>query len=280
MRAADLVQGVKEIASLPSIYERLNQVVVNPRASARDIGLVVSEDPGLTARLLKLVNSAFFGFPSKIETVSRALMIVGTEQLKELALATSVVEMFEEVPVGIVDMESFWKHSLACGVFARCLAAQCNESNVERYFVAGLLHDVGLIVFYLKAPEEAKKVLVRVTKTRQPLDNVERDMFGFDHAEIGELLLKEWNLPSSLQVAVGGHHNPDQVRQYLDEAAIVHIADILAHSLKWGGNGEQRIPHVSLSAWERLKLPESILPKVIEEAEKQYQEAVKIILKQ
>ena len=117
-KAKNLVAGVSTLVSLPSVYMRLTKVIDQRTSSARDIGKIVSEDPGLTARLLRLVNSAYYGFPQRIETVSRAISVIGTHQLVDLALATSVIEIFKKIPHEIVDMESFWKHSLACGIFA------------------------------------------------------------------------------------------------------------------------------------------------------------------
>ena len=126
----------------------------DPRSATADFGAVVSDDPSLTARLLRLVNSAFYGFPSKIESVTQALSVVGTSQLNDLVLATSVLRVFKGVPKEFVDMDSFWQHSLACGVCVRVLAAQRRESNV-----AGLLHDLGRLILYqrlsaLRAPVE------------------------------------------------------------------------------------------------------------------------------
>ena len=109
------IEDITDIPSLPEIFIRVNEVVNNPRSSLEDVGKVISEDTGLTARLLKIVNSAFYGFPSHIETISRAVTIVGTQQLRDLALATSVIRLFSGIPHDLLDMESFWRHSVACG---------------------------------------------------------------------------------------------------------------------------------------------------------------------
>ena len=129
-KASDLLKGVVSVSSLPGVYLRLSNVVGDPRSSASDVGRVIADDPGLTARLLRLVNSAMYGFPSKIETVSRAISIVGTQQLQDLALATSVIRLFANMPQELVTMESFWRHSVACGVAARALAGRRREPNV------------------------------------------------------------------------------------------------------------------------------------------------------
>ena len=137
-RASDLLKGVVSVSSLPGVYLRLSSVVADPRSSSADVGRVIAEDPGLTARLLKLVNSAMYGFPSKIETVSHAISIVGTAQLQDLALATSVVRLFASMPQELVTMEAFWRHSVACGIAARALAPRRREVNVD--LVLGDVH--------------------------------------------------------------------------------------------------------------------------------------------
>lgn len=279
LEAIDLVREVKNIVSLPTVYTRLREVIAIPRSSASDIGRVVSEDPGLTARILKLVNSAFFGFPSKIDTVSRAITLVGTQQLSDLALATSVMTSFENIPEEIVSMDSFWQHSLACGVFSRVLAMQRGEDNVERYFVAGLLHDLGRLIIFMSRPNLARKFFDIANEKQLLLIDAEKEVLGFNHADVGHELLKMWNLPGNLQEAVGYHHQPAKAVRYPVEAAAVHIADVITNALKMGSSGERFVPRIRESAWERLRLKIDILPEVIDESERQFEDAVTVFLK-
>jgi HD-like signal output (HDOD) protein len=152
-----LLKGVVELSSLPFIYIKINEAVNNPRSSTQDISNIISNDPGLSTRLLKLVNSAFYRFSSKIETVSRALLLVGTQQIRDLALATSVVNLFKGIPDSFVSMESLWKHSVACGLAAKKLAiTRQSESSAERFFAAGIIHDIGRLVIYKKIPESQR----------------------------------------------------------------------------------------------------------------------------
>ena len=138
---------------------RAIDLINDPDASAAEIGDVISEDPALTARLLKIVNSAFYGFPSRIETVSRAITIVGTLELLDLILAASVVKAFSGIPSELVDMDQFWEHSLYTGVTARVLAGRHRAPDTERYFVAGLLHDIGALVLYRQLPRQSRAAL-------------------------------------------------------------------------------------------------------------------------
>jgi putative nucleotidyltransferase with HDIG domain len=252
-------------------------VVSDPRSSATDVGNVIAGDPGLTARLLRLVNSAMYGFPSKIETVSHAIAIVGTAQLQDLALATSVIRLFANVPEELVTMESFWRHSVACGVAARALAARRREANVERYFVAGLLHDIGRPIIYMQAPEAARTAVQRSRETGRPLFEVEHDVLGFDHSHVGHALLEQWKLPSSLREAVQHHHHPERAQRFPVEAAVVHLSDVLANAMSFGSSGETLVPPLSVRAWEVVGLPAELLDDVVSEIERHYEAAAQVI---
>jgi putative nucleotidyltransferase with HDIG domain len=276
-RASDLLKGVVSVASLPGVYLRLSAVVSDPRSSAADVGRVIAEDPGLTARLLKLVNSAMYGFPSRIETVSHAISIVGTAQLQDLALATSVIRLFANMPESLVTMESFWRHSVACGVTARAIATRRREPNVERYFVAGLLHDIGRPIMFMQVPDEARSAVLRSRETGEPLFQVEQATLGFDHTHVGHALLDMWKLPPSLREAVAHHHFPERAQRFPVETAVVHIADLLANALGFGTSGEPGIPPLDAKAWDRVELAPAAIEDLLEESERHYQAAVHVI---
>jgi putative nucleotidyltransferase with HDIG domain len=276
-KASDLLKGFQGVASLPGVYLRLSEVVSDPRASAADVGRVIAEDPGLTARLLRLVNSAMYGFPSRIETVSHAISIVGTAQLQDLALATSVIRLFARLPQQLVTMEAFWRHSVACGVISRSLATRRREANVERYFVAGLLHDIGRPIMYLQIPDQCRAMLTRSREARLPLFQVEQEDLGFDHSHVGHALLDQWRLPPALREAVAHHHHPDRAQRFPVEAAVVHVADLLANALALGSSGESGIPALEPSAWDVVGLAPSVVEDLLEECERHYEAAVQVI---
>lgn len=271
--ARELVRSAPDVSSPPAVYQRLMSVINHPRAGLADIAGVISEDQGLTARLLKVVNSAFFSFPRRIESVTQAVTVVGTSQIRDLALATSVQTIFERVPGDLVDMDSFWHHSLACGVTARGIATQRRESNVERFLVAGLLHDIGRLLIYLQLGDEARKSLERSRSRGIPLYQAEQEVLGCDHAEVGLVLLQEWNFPDALQEAVRLHHRPDRASRYPVEVAAVHVADIVAHALRWGRSGETRVPPLVPEAWGLLGLEDWRIPTILEDAERQLEAA-------
>ncbi len=274
-----LVKGVSDIASLPAIYIRLNKVINHPYSSINDIGNVVSQDPGLTARLLRLVNSAFYGFHDKIETVSHAISLIGTRQLQDIALATSVIELFRDVPAEFVNMDSFWKHSLYCGLTARSLAAKKRESNVERFFVGGLLHDIGRVIIYNHYAEIARKIFERYQNENHPLVNIEEFELGFSHASVGWAISQKWGLPTSLQEAILFHHQPSQARKFPLLTAIIHLADIITNARQIGSSGESAIPRFDTEIWDILQLPSNFLEELIDDTDRQFKVTLEIILR-
>ena len=274
-RPEDLLKGFVQLSSLPVIYSKINEAVSNPRSSMKDISNIISDDPGLTSRLLQIVNSAFYSFPSKIETVSRALFIVGTQQVRDLALATSVMSLFKGIPEDLVNMESFWRHSVACGIGAKILATyrRC-EMNVERFFAAGIIHDIGRLVLYKKIPEKAREMILRSRAEGKLLYAVEKETIGYDHSDLGRVLVGFWNLPPSLEEVVAYHHAPRNARRYPVETAVVHIADIIAHAMQLGSSGEHYIPCLDEKAWEIVGIPVSVVSPTIDQIEREVNDVV------
>ena len=277
--ARKIVRSIDKMATLPTIYTNVNELVNSPTSSASDLGKVISADQGFTASLLKLVNSAFYGFPSRIDTVSRAVTIIGFKQLGELVFATSVMTMFKDMGNGIsLNMEEFWKHSIGCGLASRIVAIYSGRKNPESYFVAGLLHDIGRMVLLDKCMDEYMEVLSAANKDDLLVFEAEMDILGFTHAAVSEELVSLWNLPSTLKTAVGYHHTPNRAKSAGMYADIVHIADILTHVCEIGMSGEQFVPPLVADAWERVGLRKSILEAILEQMEEQFEETYFFIM--
>lgn len=274
----ELVTYCNSVTSLPAVYQRLDDAINDPYSDLSNIAAILSEDSSLAARLLRLANSAMFCFPSRVETVSRAITIIGTKQLRDLVLATSVIELFNKIPKEHVSMESFWRHSIATGICARVIATYRREANVERFYVLGLLHDIGRLVMYLQIPEMVSRAIELSSDQRIPLYRVEQQQIGFDHAAVGKALLERWKLPASLQEGVAYHHMPEHASRYPEEAATIHIADIIANAFKMGSSGEPTVPPFVEKAWNRLGLTVDQLPQLIEQMESQYSAAADIFL--
>ncbi|EHM10826.1 putative signal transduction protein [Thermanaerovibrio velox DSM 12556] len=272
-----LVRQQVRLSSFPAIYFKLREVIDSPVSSAAKIAEVVSKDPALTVRLLRLVNSSYYGFPKRIDSIQRAVAIVGTNQLTALAMAVSAMGAFRGVPSSRMDVGAFWEHSVACAVTARVIAFTLKMPNEEQFFLSGLLHDIGRLVLFSKVPWVMKSLMEGALFEGVPTYVLEGRHLGFDHGRLGERLLKEWNIPDFIRVLVGGHHDPmgcDMPR----EASVVHLADAVALAMRWGSSGSSLTPPVDPAVPRMLELPPEGLPVVVSQAARQIAEIRRIFL--
>ncbi len=266
IEARELVKGVGKLTSLPEVCVRVNEMVDDPRSSAAAIGSVISRDTALTAQLLRLSNSAFYNFPSNISTISRAIMVIGERELRYLVLALSAVRVFSQVPIDLINMASFWRHCVYTGVMARLIARRCHVLHSERLFVAGLLHDIGMLVILNREPELESDALLRADETGEALYKIEDELLGCNHADVGRALLEQWNLPSVLCETVGCHHTIAAAEEARLDVAIVHIANVVSNraELPVGHSGPN--PDIEPLAWELTGLDEGVIEELAEEA--------------
>ncbi len=262
--------------SLPDIAIRLNDMVNDPGCSVANIGDLISQDAALSARLLKIVNSAFYGFPSKIDTISMAITIIGTRQLRDLVLATSVIGKFQQLPEGLVNIDTFWYHNLTCATATRIIAAKLHIRNSERFFIAGLLHDVGKLVMYLTEPELSRKVLQHMSEPHEDITRLEIDAFGFDHATLGGELMRHWKLPESLVEPISYHHRPADAKHYPQETAAVSLANAIANTIEPPYSADDDLP-IDTSIWGTLGLEDSDLDELIHETRLAFTNTVSIL---
>jgi HD-like signal output (HDOD) protein len=264
-----------KLPSLPVIFSQINEAISDPKSSATHVANIINKDSSLSARLLKIVNSALYGFPSRIDTISRAVAIIGTKQLSILALGTSALAVFKDIPSDLLDMRLFWKHSIACGIIARIVASYKNDKMTERFFLAGLLHDIGRLIMLKYLPFEAKEALHRARRTNSLLCKTEEEVTGFNHTVIGSILVKEWKLPATLENAIRCHHSCSECKISL-ESAMVHLSDIITNALGIGTSGEQFVPPLNRKAWEEIGMSTGVLAAAVREAEPHIAQTVHI----
>lgn len=233
LTAEQLVQEKISLVSLPDIAIKLNALCDDTNSTAQDIADVISLDAALTARLLQIVNSPFYSFPQQIDTITMAITIVGIAQLRDLAMATLVIQKFNNIPSNLVSPETFWSHNIACATAARTIVMELGIKNSERVFVAALLHDIGRLLMYKAQPELSAEIFELATANPE-LDilTLEQKTFGYDHAELGAALLSEWGLPDSLAEPVKYHHQPNQASRYASEASVLHLANLVANQIE------------------------------------------------
>lgn len=277
IKPKELIEGSIKLFSLPQIYFMICEAVNHPKKSFDDIAQIINQDPGLSARLLKIVNSGFYNFPDKIETITHAVCIVGTNQLRDLALATCIIKNFEGIPADLIDMNSFWRHSVACGLASHTIAVYRREENPERFIIAGILHDIGKLILYTRLPVQAAKILSTCRSKKEYTSHAEKTLLGFDHAELGGMLMEAWNFPLRQIEAVKYHHNPLKSSEFSTDAAIIHIGDIITHSMRVVMKRDY-IPPLNSRAWDLIDLPASLLPKILSRVETQFTDSIKFFL--
>jgi HD-like signal output (HDOD) protein len=258
-----------KLPEIPSVVSELNEVIANPLSSAQDIADVVNKSPSLTATLLKIVNSALYSCPSRIEKLSQAVTLIGTKEIYGLALYISVISIFNKIPKEIINMYAFLRHSIACSIIARILAAHKNLPQTEQLFVSGLLHDIGRVLLFIYFPEDSLNILSYSRDSDKLLYEAENEYLGCNHTHFGKHLMRHWNLPLTLENNIFYHHNPSAA-QHKIPATIVHLADIIVHGLGIGSSGEQFVPSLDYKAWEDLGLANSVFEVTVKQAIHQF----------
>lgn len=260
------IQGISTIPTLPTVVDKITRLLQNPQTSAEEIGRAITTDQALASKVLKLVNSAFYGFPGRISTITHAVVILGFSTVKNIVLTASIFDAFKKKRAGSAefDIDKFWYHSVACGAASQALAKYIGVSEKEECFIAGLIHDIGKIIMCQYLPDEFSEVFGRARAEGILLYDAEKKLFGDTHQEIGGMLSESWNLPQSLQNAVKYHHMPSPSRDHFSVTAVVHTADILVRALDYGNGGDDKIPAMTEQVWENLGLQHMPLEPLLE----------------
>jgi len=268
-----LIEKIDDLPTLPRTVLKITELVNDPKSSAEDLARIITDDQVLTARLLKLVNSSFYGFPQRISTVTGAIVLLGFDAIRSLLLTTSVFDLFaNRNRKKKEDQERFWDHSLGCAVGAKVIGNYLRHDKIEELFVSGLLHDIGKIVEMMFLPDEFANVVAAVNKENILMTTAENKVLGFNHAEVGKLLVEKWNLPVKLVQVIAFHHQPHDAGNFALEAAIVHLADIFCRALNIGYGGDNKIPPLDKLAWERLKIRSSAIDTIMATMLREYRD--------
>lgn len=233
-----IMECADNVPSLSPTVTKIVQVANNVNASADDIIQVIKMDPVLTGKVLKLINSVYYGMPQKVVSLGRAVILLGINTIKNLALSTAVLGVFKQRgKVGDFSMNLFWEHCLGCAVGSKLLAKskKVNKLLLEEYFIAGLLHDIGKIALVQFASEEYDKVLLKIREdnAKEELE-AEEEILGTNHAAIGGLIADKWRLPKPLKESITEHHNPAIEEDEFSIKTAVYIANINCNRKNFG----------------------------------------------
>jgi len=274
-RLKALVQSVRQLPTLPTIYSRVTEMVQDPRSSVSDVSRVVGQDQVVVSKLLRLVNSSFYGLRQSVSTVQRAMTIIGFRSLKEMLLALTVLPLLDKCSEGTsVDLAQFWAHSVGCAAAGRVLSKTLRVSEPEEMFTAGLLHDVGKIAQLRFMEEEFVQLLERAGEENVPLYVLEPEVLGFDHSAVGRILAEKWRFPEKLAEIVACHHVPATAARFPREVAMIHLADIICRACLMGEVPDARVPPLDRKAWTTLGLKKEQLAPIMRETAEEFEKGM------
>jgi putative nucleotidyltransferase with HDIG domain len=255
-----IIMNTSSLPTLPGIISKLNALSENDKTSVQEMARLVSSDQVLSARILKLANSPSYGF-YKVSTISNAMILLGVNVVKSLALSSSIFEIMEKNSLGL------WEHSLGAGVAANIIARRLKLPECEEISTAALLHDIGKVIIRLNFGDDYQQLLALIEKKEITILEAERDLLGMDHTEVGAWLVKSWFLPDKLIEPISCHHNVAAASSHQIKASVVHLADILIKASGFGFSGDDFVPIIQPVAWETLGMTEPILAEIVEEME-------------
>ncbi|MCP4432751.1 MAG: HDOD domain-containing protein [Gammaproteobacteria bacterium] len=248
-----LAQG-PELSSPPEVYLKVNEQLEDDFCSARDIGETVQSDPAITTRILKMVNSAYYGMPNRVSTISQAVSLLGRDRLKQIIIGTVLASVFKDPEVESFSLSGFWQHSIKTAIIARQLAIQHNgDYEPDALFIAGLLHDIGRVILVNRLPEIFTEI--EQNRRKRGLIGAEMDLLGFSHAELGGALMAQWSLPDMLTICTRYHHDFDYSGQFTDACRIIYMANKLSHNVPPLDEDEANEQLDEIENWQLLGVP-------------------------
>ncbi len=275
--ASELVQSCTTVFTLPEIYFRVRDVVDNPDSTMDDLANVLKLDPAISARLLRIVNSPLYGFPKQIDTISRAVNIVGMQAINDLVTATTVGRTFSGMPIQLMDVPKFWRKSVLCALLAGKIAKSCEINDSERFFIEGLLRDIGHFVLYQTVPQRAQSALIEAGYLETSLAEVEQSNIGCDFAEVGAELIRSWGMPVQIEQAVRCQLSPNDAGEYILHASIVHLAGVVADSEELEPSRRPATLPFNPHAVTATRFTSDNLPALLADARAQLQDTLAVI---
>jgi len=267
------IEEVKDLPTLPTVASEILALAQSPKTNASDVGSMIEMDQALMTKVLKLVNSSFYGFPGKIKSIQHAVVIIGFNKVKNVVVTASVFDMSKGRQSNQLNLTQFWEHSLGTAIAAKVIAPTIsNALQPDDAFVGGLIHGLGKLILDQFLSEEYEQVLKIVKEKDCLLTEAEREHMGFTYSTVGSWLSEKWKLPAALQACIRFHENPMKAREEREMVAAVHLGNIIARALFVGNAGDNKIPLIDPQLWSQYKLTtqamDGAMQKTIEELQK------------
>ncbi len=270
----NLLAQVANLPTLPQVVERVMTLVEDPDTTSAQLARVISTDQALMTKVLKVVNSAYYGMPRRIATLQQATVILGFNTVKNLVLSASIFDSFGRGNQNVgFDRVKFWEHSIGVGTAAKVLAQRIGLGQPEELFVAGLVHDIGKVVIDDLLHDKFVEILQIVHDKKCRILEAEKEVLGIGHPEVGQMLAEKWNLPPILTECIAFHHTPQLALNHKKYVAIVHLADAIARLENLGYGGDSQTPTIDPKSWTQLEIPESELGELILKIREEFKKA-------
>jgi HD-like signal output (HDOD) protein len=271
--------NIRKLPTLPTIFSAISDAMNDPRVTNDEIAKIISSDQASSFKVLQVANSAFYGFRNRIDTISQAIMVLGFNEVRNIVLALSVINMFKkEKEIVNFNPVDFWAHSIGVGIITRMIGKECGLTNLENYFVSGILHDIGKLFFYIFAGKEYSETLKIVDEKNCSVSEAEHEVFGFDHASIGSSVAERWHLSPNVIYAIKYHQSGPNSEKYNKLIASVHVANIFARVLELGNSGDNSIPIPNLKVWEILNFPPDAFNRMYKLIISDFEQTVSLLL--
>lgn len=273
-KVKQVVSNIRNLPTPPIVFNQIQNALSQTDVSAAQVAAILAEDPAMSAKVLKLTNSAFYGLAREVESVKQAVVVIGLEAVRNLVLSASVLEMFTGDTIDPHFQEQHWRHSLATASASRLLVQNTTSKDMfdtDAAFSAGLLHDIGKMVIACYLPGEFKQIAAKRAEMSTAQDfELEEEVLGYTHAQIGGYLATHWKLPGKLSNSIIFHHKPSMCP--LDDLSpfIVHVANYVAKKTYYNEGEEHLVGTIEDGALEKLELTEYDIDQLQEQLRNEY----------
>lgn len=272
----EIAASVRDLPALPAVVMELIQSIGDANANAELLATKISHDQALAAKTLRLANSSFYGLSRRVTSISEATTILGLRTLRSIATAAGLVSGFSDAACKGFHFDAFWRHAIGTALCARSLA-QALRLDEDAAFTLGLMHDIGRLVLVSRYPQRYAAALAYRGEVDCVVSDAERFVFGTDHAVVGAMVVERWHFAPSVVAAIAGHHDP-QAGAQKSLVDLLHVADNMAHALDLSHLEDDMVPPLSMAAWSRLALTESVCVQVFRATESQHDAVCQALL--
>jgi len=258
-----IIKTTGDLPTMPHIANLVIEKLAAPATSPKEIHVIISKDQALAARVLRIANSPFFGYPRTVTRLTDAIVIMGFNSIRSLVLTSVFQDLFKSF--GLTE-KLLWEHSLVCASISQRIAKSTGFRKTEEAFLVGLMHDIGKVVLYLKVPDKMSDIIQEVYNTQErSFTEMEADAFGFTHAEVGRAMAVKWNFAKEIEEAIGNHHYPERAVILPSLSYIVHLANNYCHKLEIGPIKNPDLNLMELESTKALKLNQQMMNRLSEE---------------